>query len=363
MVADLPEGGCAPRATMLLTCAYEGGEMAGKGITYAGSIVADRFFTVERYPKEGMLTHILGTKFFVGGLGNNVLQLARIDPEVPIHISSVVGLDDEGNRSVEMLSEFPEIDLSNVTREGETSVSLVMNSLETKQRTFFTRSASSRVWDESYLDWDAVDCDIFQMEYLLGLARCDAADEEYGTHAARILHDAREHGFKTSIDVVSRKHERSHEIIAAALRYVDYCIINEVETELATGIDVMDGDAIDLDRAREALGRMAEMGATTWAVIHTPRMAVGLDCATAEIVAVPSLPIAQEEIRGTTGAGDAFNTGVLYQAYKGSDLRRAMRFGTATAGLSLLGENGYCSLLPEDGIWAFEAERRAVDAC
>ena len=36
-----------------------------------------------------------------------------------------------------------------------------------------------------------------------------------------------------------------------------------------------------------------------------------------------------------------------------------MRFAAATAGLSLLGENGYAALLPEQGIWDFEAERRA----
>ena len=344
----------------LVPCAMRmGGSMAGKGITYAGSLVADTFHFIEYYPQEGMQTHIVDTKHFVGGIGNNISQLAHIDPTIPIHVSAIAGLDEGGDRSIDMLSAYPNVDLSNVTREGESSMTLVMNSLESKQRTFFSRPSSSVKFNESYIDWDKLDCDIFHLEYLLALASCDADDEEYGTHAARILHDARQRGMRTSVDIVSKRNDRAHHIVSCALRYTDYCVIHEVETQIATGIDVMDGYAIDVGRATEALKQLASMGTTTWAVIHCSGMAVGYDCATGKVEAVQSLPIAREEILGTNGAGDAYNTGILYQAYKGSDLACAMRFAAATAGLSLLGENGYAALLPEQGIWDFEAERRA----
>lgn len=336
--------------------------MAGKGITYAGSLVADTFHQIEYFPVEGMQTHILETKHFVGGIGNNISQLAHIDHEIPIHVSAIAGLDEGGDRSVSMLSAYPNVDLSGLTREGASSATLVMNSLASKQRTFFSHPASSRVFDESYVHWDKVDCDIFHLEYLLGLARLDADDPEYGTHAARLLHEARSRGMRTSIDIVSKENDRAHHIVASALKYTDYCVINEIETRIATGIDIMcDGEPNEA-LACEACGKLAELGASTWAVIHCSSQAFGYDCASGEFVSLPSLRIDRDEILGTNGAGDAYNTGVLYQAYKGEGLERAMRFAAATAGMSLLGENGYAALTEEAGIWEFEAARRAGQA-
>lgn len=333
--------------------------MAGKGITYAGSLVADTSFQIDGYPQEGMQCHILETKYFAGGIGNNICQMASIDPTIPVHVCGIAGKDDGGENFLRIVSEYPNVDLGPVVREGATSNTLVMNSLESKQRTFFSRPGGSRIFCEDHIDWEKVDCDIFHLEYLLALAICDEDDPEYGTHAAKILHDAREHGFKTSIDIVSKDHPRAHHILKSALAYTDYCFINEIETKIVTGIDVMNEDkTINEELARQALEMMRDLGATTWAGIHTSLMACGLDCKTGELVSLPSLRIDKDEILGTTGAGDAYNSGILYQAYKGSDLRTAMRFAAATAGISLLGESGYASVRPEPEIWEFEAERR-----
>ncbi len=331
--------------------------MPGKGITYAGSLVADTFYFIEYYPVEGMLTHILDTKYFVGGIGNNISQLAHIDPTIPIQVCAIAGLDEAGERSIAML-DYPNVDLSQVAREGKSSSTLVMNSLDSKQRTFFSFSSSSKVFDESYIDLDRLDCDIFHLEYLLGLARLDADDPEYGTHGARLLHDARDHGMRTSIDIVSKEHERAHHIVASALRYTDFCIINEIETRIATGIDIMRDGVPNENEALKACRKLAHMGASTWAIIHCSSCAFGYDCATDEFLVLPSLTIKSSEILGTNGAGDAYNTGALYQAYQNRDLECAMRFAAATAAMSLLGENGYVALTDEAGIWEFEAQRR-----
>ena len=59
----------------------------------------------------------------------------------------------------------------------------------------------------------------------------DAPDGEYGTKMARLLHTARQRGIKTSIDVVTEASERFGRIVTPALRYTDYCVINEVEAQ------------------------------------------------------------------------------------------------------------------------------------
>lgn len=50
---------------------------------------------------------------------------------------------------------------------------------------------------------------------------------------------------------------------------------------------------------------------------------------------VPSLKLPQGYIKGSVGAGDAFCSGVLYAAWKGLPLTRAIELGTACAACSL----------------------------
>ena len=80
--------------------------------------------------------------------------------------------------------------------------------------------------------WDA---ELLHIGYILLLDALDEADAEYGTRMARLLHDAQQHGIKTSIDVVSESGDRFRRLVPPALRYTDYCIINEVEAQESTG--------------------------------------------------------------------------------------------------------------------------------
>lgn len=73
---------------------------------------------------------------------------------------------------------------------------------------------------------------------------------------------------------------------------------------------------------------------STWAVIHSPEGGFGLDEKDA-YVEVPSLKLPRGYIKGSVGAGDAFCSGVLYAAWKGLPLTRAIELGTACAACSL----------------------------
>ena len=141
----------------------KGFHMAGKGITYAGSLVADTSFKIDAYPREGMQCHITEVKYFAGGIGNNICQMASIDPTIPVHVCGIAGEDDGGENFIRIVSAYPNVDLGPLVREGATSNTLVMNSLESKQRTFFSRPGGSRIFCEDHIDWDKVDCDIFHL--------------------------------------------------------------------------------------------------------------------------------------------------------------------------------------------------------
>jgi sugar/nucleoside kinase (ribokinase family) len=187
------------------------------------------------------------------------------------------------------------------------------------------------VFDESHIHWDAVNSKIFHLEYLLLMKKVDAPDPVYGTHGARILKEARDRGMITSIDMVSEQSDRVKRVVCPALRYTDVCCINESEAEAITGIAVTSRES-----AEEALRALHVLGVSRWAVIHSPKHNYGYDMVDDKMVYVESLKLPDGYIKGTTGAGDAFCSGILYGAHEGGELESSMRFATACAACSFL---------------------------
>lgn len=167
------------------------------------------------------------------------------------------------------------------------------------------------------------------------LPALDTADEQYGTKMARLLSRVQKKGIKISIDVVSEAGSRFAEIVAPALRYVDYCVINELEAQQTTGIVLRDNDGeLRAENMPEALKRLKEFGVSTWAVIHCPEMGCGID-ERGIYYELPSLNLPNEYIKGTVGAGDAFCAGILYAAEQDMPLSEALTMGTCCAAASL----------------------------
>lgn len=310
------------------------------GIAVAGCLILDKHFAISSYPEEGRLTHAQPTVADVGGTGNLIIDLAKIDSGLKVAVSTVLGTGDAGKTVMSRLSQYPNIDTSGIVREGSTSVTLVMDAEDTRQRTFFYVPAASDIYCEKYINWDALNVSIFQLEYLLLLKACDAPDSEYGTHAARILADAQRRVMLTSIDMVSEHSERARDIVRAALKYTDYCTINELEAETVTGIPLQKNGVIEEKNMRQALDAIASLGVSRWVVIHAMEGSFGLDVPTGEYAALPNLPLPDGYIKGKTGAGDAFCCGVLYSAYRGRTINDALKLGTACASCSLSEVNG-----------------------
>ncbi len=320
--------------------------MGRNGIAVAGCLIADLFYEIDTYPQQGMLTNVRATHGSVGGTGNLIVDLARLDKSLPVRVSALVGEDDSGEMILRTLSQYPNIDLRNVTRQGQSSVDHVMEPMDTKQRTFFYHAGASDIYDASYIDWNVIEAKIFHLEYLLLMAKVDAADAEFGTHGARILHDAKALGMLTSVDMVSEQSERVPQVVKAALPYVDYCTINEVEAEAVTGIPVTEEAS-----ALAALNALKRDGVRQWAVIHCPKCGYGLDCQSGEFVVSPSLRLPEGFIQGTTGAGDAYCSGILYGAYTAMPLPKAMQFASAAAACSLSGVNGTEGMRAAPYVW------------
>ncbi len=314
--------------------------MDRRGICAAGNLIADIMHRIDRYPARGELTSIIGRReMTVGGLACNVsLSLAILDDQLPVFAAGRIGDDAEGRLILSRFAEHRNIDAGGVLiGGGETSYTLVLNDRHSGERTFFTARGAGARFDVDDVDLDRLPARIFHAGYILLLDSLDSGDPEYGTRMARLLHDARGRGMRTSIDVVSESGDRFSRLVPPAMKYADYCIINEYEAQQVTGVPLRDASGQLLrEGIPAALQMIKDFGVSLWAVIHCPEGAFGLDEGN-RFFSLPSLKLPPGYIKGTTGAGDAFCAGVLYGAHEDLPLTDALRLGTASAACSLGG--------------------------
>ncbi len=311
--------------------------MRRKGICVAGNMIVDITYPIDVMPRSGELTPITGAPVkTTGGAGSNVIvDLAKLDPSLPLTAVGRIGTDAEGELTKRYLGQFPNIDLSCVKEEGITSFTLVMSENKSRQRTFFTFGGAGDAFCEEDVDWSRINADIFHIGYIMLLKALDKSDPEYGTAMARLLKHAKDHGLKTSFDVVTEAGDRFKRLVVPAFKFTDYCIINETEAQYTTGVTLRGEDGtLRPENMERALRRMKELGVSTWAVIHCPEGGWGLDEKDV-FVYEPSVRLPEGYIKGTVGAGDAFCAGVLLAAEKGQPLSEAIHLGAAAACASL----------------------------
>lgn len=297
-------------------------------IVFCGSIIADVIKTVPTWPDKGMLVPITGIRRQVGGaVCNSGVDLKTLDPAVDVRAVGAVGADDNGDFVVNCLASHG-LDCSQIRRikDVPTSFTDVMTVELTGERTFFNMHGADSALVPEDIDVSRLGCDIFHFGYLLLLDGMDAPDPEYGTKAARLLASVQAAGIKTSIDIVSEQSDRFARIVRPALRYCDYCIVNEIEGSMATGAPA--------DDLREICEGLLAAGVREQAVVHCPDAGASLD-RHGDFARVGSLKLPQGWIKGSVGAGDAFCAGTLYAIMKGMDAEQALRLGSCAAATNL----------------------------
>jgi len=299
-------------------------------IAFCGSIITDQVKLIPRWPDKGMLVPISSVRRAVGGsVCNTAIDLKVLDPSVAVKAVGVVGEDENGSFAVRFM-ESHGIDCSGIARTSgrPTSFTDVMTVEGTGERTFFNMHGADSLLVPEDVDVSGLGCDIFHFGYLLLLDGMDAPDDEYGTKAARLLAKVQAAGIRTSVDIVSEQSDRFQRIVRPALRYCDYCVINEIEGALATG-----RKADDLKGICEGL---FELGVKERVVVHCPEVGVTLG-RDGDFVRVGSLELPSGWIKGTVGAGDAFCAGTLYALLKGFDPEKTLRLASCTAAMNLTG--------------------------
>jgi sugar/nucleoside kinase (ribokinase family) len=307
------------------------------GLLAGGNWIIDQVKLIDAYPQREHLGNILGQYQGTGGAPYNVLvDLAKLGVAFPLAGAGLVGKDALG-QAILADCKAHGIDTKFIATIAGASTSFtdVMTEKAGGRRTFFHQRGTNAQWDAKGLDFKKTKARIFHLGYLLLLDKLDLPDAKHGTKAARLLAEAQAAGLKTCVDVVSEDGDRFANIVTPALKYVDYCILNEIEAGRTVGFKTRTADGkIDTVALRHTAGALLQRGVKELVVIHFPE---GCFARTrrGEDIWQASLKLPASYILGTAGAGDAFCAGVLLGLHEGWELQRCLLTGICVASMSL----------------------------
>jgi sugar/nucleoside kinase (ribokinase family) len=307
-----------------------------RGILSAGNWCVDRVKIINRWPDQDTLCQI--EKEEIGGGGspfNMIVGMACLKPPFPLEGAGLLGKDAGGDFIISECAKTG-VDTKQMHRTSSYSTSFteVMTVRDTGRRTFFHSQGCNAFLGPEHFDPKNTNCKIFHLGHLLFLNKLDSADSEFGTQAARVLANYRKAGIKTNIDIVSELSDRMIKILVPALKYSDYCIVNELEAGHATSTETRRNDKIMMDGVKTAAKKLLSLGVHELVVIHFPEGAYALHKNGKECTQA-SLNLPQGYNKGAVGAGDAFCGGVLYGLHEDWSLEECLKLAVCNAAACL----------------------------
>jgi len=266
-------------------------------------------------PGGTLLTEHMTTR--VGGAGANA-ALAALEAGMQVRLVGCIGDDRLGTWMQEQLATAGLAD-GLVVVEGETTGLTVALESPARDRSFLTYLGVNARWDPATIPDDVLTCD--------DLLLCDyfVAPPLRGDAARRLLETARARGARTFLDTSWDPGGFSDETRAevnALLPCVDVFLPNEVEARALATTSLAPEDAVQAARALQAISG-------GWVVVKLGArgcLAAGPDGAEL-VAAAPAVTVTD-----TTGAGDAFNAGLVDALAQGAGwdeaLMTATRFAT-----------------------------------
>ena len=319
-------------------------------IVLAGNVIVDVVKRIDAWPDEGHLSNIVSQSRACGGaVCNSGVFLKRLDPALKVCACGKIGADEFGDwLSSFLAAQGLDLSLLSRTNAAPTSYTDVMTVNSTGARTFFHARGANALFSEKDVAPASLQCDMFHLGYILLLDTLDAPDAEYGTAAARLLHDVQARGIATSVDLVSENSERFARIVPPALKYCDHLVANEFEGEQAAGVSCRDESGrITADSLRRVAERLISLGVRRSVTLHCPEMGVTLE-ADGSFAAVPSLALPPGWIKGAVGAGDAFCAGRLYAIMNSMSPEDGLVLASAMAAANLSKADSVSGALPLD---------------
>jgi sugar/nucleoside kinase (ribokinase family) len=305
------------------------------GVLCAGSVLVDVAKVIDAYPALDHLATIEQVSTGTGGPGLNMaVDLRLLGATFPVGVLGAVGDDLHGDVVLAECAKLG-IDTTGVVRVpgAVTSFTDVMVERDGGRRTFFHHHGANALFDGATADLGRSRARILHAGAPGIHKRMDAALPGGGNGWSALLRRAQAAGMHTNLELVDLTPHRMKQLVGPCLPYVDSLVINELEAGALTGMNApvhtADGP-VDWTTLEKMARGLIECGVSTLAVVHFPA-----GCVTAaprgRIWRQGSVRLPREQIRSTTGAGDAFAAGVILGLHEGWPVDRCLRLGTASA--------------------------------
>jgi sugar/nucleoside kinase (ribokinase family) len=324
--------------------------MERRGVWCLGTLAVDFGKVIDSYPKLEHLAIIESISQSTGGPGLNMaMDLKQLDPDLPIHFLGAIGDDENGQYILDECRKLG-IDISMVQKYlgVRTSFTDAMVEHLGGRRTFFHHFGSNNLFDSQKVDLQSCTAKILHVGSPGIHKLMDEPLPGGSTRWIELLKVASGLGIHTNLELVTLEPQRLKEVTLPCLPYLDSVIINEVEAGALLDIDAPVNN-VDAQVNWESLGAMAsgllDFGVRKFVVIHTPAGVLAMD-KEERIYKQGSVKVPQETISNTTGAGDAFASGVIYGIHEGWEMSAALELGVACAATSIQSPHTSFGVLP-----------------
>jgi len=307
-----------------------------QGIIAAGNWCVDKVKIINRWPEQDTLCFIEKEEHCGGGSPFNlIVGLACLKPPFPLEALGLIGSDPGGQfLTQECKTHGVDTKQLKASPSHPTSYTDVMTVHSSGRRTFFHHPGANSHLAPEHFDPKQTNSKIFHLGHLLLLDVLDSPDPEFGTQAAKVLAKYREAGIKTNIDIVSELSDRMLRVLTPALKYSDYCIVNELEAGHATSTVTRQNEKIQLEGIKAAAKKLLALGVHELVVIHFPEGAYALTKDGKECFHA-SLQLPEGYNQGAVGAGDAFCGGVLYGLHENWPIQECLKLAVCNAATCL----------------------------
>lgn len=287
-----------------------------KSVVILGVFVADTAYRASRQPKIGET--ILGNSFALGpgGKGSNqavAAAMASSEGGADVHFITKLGVDPFADMALAAWEKAGVLPAITQHADSYTGAAYIFIEEDTGNNAIIVSPGVARTISPSDMDAQSA---------LIGGADVFITQLEQPMDAAmRALEIAKAGGAKTVLNPAP-----AAALPEGMLALCDYVTPNESEAEALTGRRV-----VTVDDAREAAKILRKQGAGA-AIITLGEQGAFFDDGRVN-AHVP--PFNAGPVVETTGAGDAFNGGFATALAQGADPIAAVRFGSATAGISV----------------------------
>lgn len=306
-----------------------------RGVLCGGSIMVDVNKAIDRWPEEDGIAFIEGETADSGGPGFNLaVDLARLGAPFPVEVVGVLG-DDAHGALVREVCRAAGLGTAGLTtlpghRTAHTDVMIVK---EDGRRTFFHDPGANALLAPEHFDLARSGARILHLG-APGIHATMDRERPGGNGWAEVLSRARAAGLWTNLELVTLVPERQRALALPCLPHLDSLVINELEAGALAGIDTHRDGAPDLDRAEAAALRLLALGVRELAVVHFPAGAVAA-ARGGRTFRQGSVRVPPPAVKSTSGAGDAFASGVVLGLHEGWPVERCLEAGVSVAAVSL----------------------------